>query len=471
MSEVDAPLRDTVAERRALGAALRDSDSLEMVLRELRLHDFSDSAHNAVFSLLSARSTAGDSVDPMLLADLLVGHPQMADDRPDEVVANLLTDAATPSALPDYLKRVRAASDARGLVDVSREMLSNALNSNGDPNAVQTALMKADNALRDVTDRVIAAPWESIFDLTSNMEEGEHLQPLFATGFPQLDRVLEGGPKAGQLWIVAGRPAQGKSTLGLDIARNASIKQGVPGLLISLEMSGTEIAARFMAAESGIPLSNIQSNHVEDADLAKMDSVVERIASAPLYVIDSLEPSLPAIVTTIQAAHRRLNIGYVEVDYSGLVTSDGNPNSSREQIVASVSRTLKALARRLRICIIMVAQLNRGPEQRADKRPQISDLRESGQQEQDADVALLVFRPEEYDPMTERQGEADIIVAKHRNGGKGTVVLGFQGAYARFVSLTREDAPNDLYDSAPTVGAGTYDDDAATTWADSAADA
>ena len=162
----------------------------------------------------------------------------------------------------------------------------------------------------------------------------------------------------------------------------------------------------------------------------------------PFRIIDQIEPTLPPLVAVIRKAVRRLGIKYVIIDYAQLLAGDGTNNPSREQQMANVSRTLKSLALRLQIVVIVVAQLNRGPEQRADKKPQIADLRESGQFEQDADIILLLFRPEVYDPLTERGGEIDVTAGKHRDGPEGTVVAAFQGAFSRLVPLSHAEEPD-----------------------------
>lgn len=443
MDEVETP-SSVEFERRLLGAALRHPEAREAVVQRLTESDFCLPEHRAVYHVISKRSAEGRSLDMALVRDDLSRvNPEYGVSDAGLLAASVWNDAGAVAATDEYVTRIRACTHARALMRMATSMRVSALATEGDPEAVSKALMDADESIRDLTDEVVSQPWENIFDLATKVNEGEGaLDPIFSSGFPDLDRILQGGFRPGQLVVVAARPAQGKSTLAVDIARAACLHQGVPGLMISMEMSGSENAARLMAAEGSVPLTNIQRNQISDDDRDRLDGVVERIARAPFYVVDKIEPSLPVIISTIISAHRRLGVQFVEVDYGQLITGDGSgPGTSREQIIANVSRSLKSLARSLGIVIILVAQLNRGPEQRTDKRPQVSDLRESGQLEQDGDIILLIFQPQTYDPTTPRGGEADIIVAKHRNGPTGTAVLHFQGHYARFVSATPSEAP------------------------------
>lgn len=231
------------------------------------------------------------------------------------------------------------------------------------------------------------------------------------------------------------------TTLALDICRHATIGKDKPGLFVSLEMNGSELAMRLMAAEGKVPLTNIRENGVSAREEEQLIKVIDQVKGAPLYVLDQVEPAWPTIRSAIISAHRRLGIEFVLLDYLQLIESDGSSsnNVSREQVVSRISRGLKALGRSLDICVIVVAQLNRGPEQRTDKRPMASDLRESGQIEQDSDIIMLIYQPQTHDPTTTRVGEADIIVAKQRNGPTGDVTLAFQGHYARFADMARVD--------------------------------
>lgn len=436
----DAPaptLNNPHFERAVLGAALRDPESLEAVAQKLHPDDFTHPDNRALFTMLTTEEERGGRIDLPLLGRALARNNVVRD--PQMLLASLYAEACVPSLIDRYISDLRSCSDARTLVDLGRALVEEAQSTEGDSEAVAAAIQKADASLRDMTDKVVSAPWTKVSAFASVVGEGGDSEPVAFTGFPDLDRQLQGGLRGGQLVTIAARPAQGKSTIAMDIARASSIRKRIPGLFISLEMSGRELAMRLMSAEGSVALTNIRKHEVTEDDAAVLDGVLERVEDAPLYIIDRIEPTLPAIRGAIVSAHRRLGIRWVVLDYLQLVTSDGTNNPSREQVVANVSRALKSLGALLDIVVIMVAQLNRGPEQRTDKRPAVSDLRESGQIEQDSDVIMLIFQPQTYDPATPRVGEADVIVGKQRNGPNGTVALAFQGHYARFASLATDD--------------------------------
>jgi replicative DNA helicase len=253
------------------------------------------------------------------------------------------------------------------------------------------------------------------------------------TGFAEMDD-LTNGFHGGQLIIVAARPALGKSTLALDFARAASIGNDQPSIFFSLEMGRSEIAMRLLAAEASVPLQSMRKGTVDQRDWNKLAAVRGRINDAPLYIDDSPNMTLVEIRAKCRRLKQRVGLKLVVIDYLQLMTS-GKRVESRQQEVSEFSRALKLLAKELQVPVIALSQLNRGPEQRADKMPAISDLRESGSLEQDADMVILLHRESAYEKDNPRAGEADLIVAKHRNGPTRTVTVAFHGHYSRFADL------------------------------------
>lgn len=439
-STPDPPLTNIPFERAVLGACVRSPAALAHVTETLQVDDFYSFDAQTVFAALLSTVDQGNTVDPQLLARQLRHNGNLSD--PVGVLADMVSVAALTSRIEAYTDDLRTCSDARKIQSFARTLAGSMEHSDGNKESIQTTIQEADTELWALTDRIVTTPWNTIGEFSDQMgDTGIGVEPTVFTGIPELDTLLMGGFRPGQMVIIAARPGQGKTTFAVDIARNSSIKHGVPGLMISLEMSGPELVMRIMSAESGVPLSSIKQGKVLEDDLAVLDAAKERFVDCPFRVIDQIEPTLPPLVAVIRKAVRRLGIKYVIIDYAQLLSGDGTNNPSREQQMANVSRTLKTLARRLQIVVIVVAQLNRGPEQRADKKPQISDLRESGQFEQDADIVLLLFRPEIYDPLTERAGEIDIHSAKHRDGETGVITAGFQGALARVVPLSHEEEP------------------------------
>jgi len=240
--------------------------------------------------------------------------------------------------------------------------------------------------------------------------------------------------------IVAARPAVGKSTLGLDIARHAAIHDNQTAVIFSLEMSKSEITMRMLSAEARVGLNSIRSGQLSDDEWSKLARRMGEISDAPLFIDDSANLSMMEIRAKARRLKQRHNLKLVVIDYLQLMSS-GKKVENRQQEVSEFSRQLKLMAKELDVPVIAISQLNRGPEQRTDKRPMLSDLRESGSIEQDADVVILLHRDDMYDSQN-RSGEADFIVAKHRNGPTRTITVSAQLHFARF------------FDMAPNVGAG-----------------
>ena len=255
------------------------------------------------------------------------------------------------------------------------------------------------------------------------------------TGFAELDE-LTNGLHGGQLIIVAARPGLGKSTLALDFARSATIKHDQASIFFSLEMGRSEIAMRLLAAEASIPMHILRKGNMEQRDWDKLANVRGQIADAPLYIDDSPNMTLVEIRAKCRRLSQRVGLKMVVIDYLQLMTS-GKKVESRQQEVSEFSRALKLLAKELNVPVIALSQLNRGPEQRADKKPALADLRESGSLEQDADIVILLHREDAYERDHPRAGEADLIVAKHRNGRTDTIPVSFAGMYSRFTDMPR----------------------------------
>jgi replicative DNA helicase len=224
------------------------------------------------------------------------------------------------------------------------------------------------------------------------------------------------------------------STVGLDVARSAAIKHQLPSVIFSLEMSRTEITMRLLSAEAQIPLHNMRRGTMHEEDWTRLARTMGRVNEAPLFIDDSPNMSLMEIRAKCRRLKQRHGLKLVVVDYLQLMTS-GKKVESRQQEVSEFSRALKLLAKELEVPVIAISQLNRGPEQRTDKKPMISDLRESGSIEQDADMVILLHREDMYEKESPRAGEADFIVAKHRNGPTDTITVAFQGHYSRFVNM------------------------------------
>jgi replicative DNA helicase len=340
------------------------------------------------------------------------------------------------SAASYYARLVTEASVARRFTalghDISLRGRSAGFDSTVDIAAAQDAL---DDIVRN---RDTSTP-KLVRDIIGGALERSVTKPTnddrIPTGFLDLDILFSGGFKAGQLVVVAARPAMGKSTMGLGLARAAAIHNGIPTLFESLEMGEEELSDNILSAEARVPLHHIKQGIVDDAGVAREVRATERINEAPLYLNDSAELSLPMLRGRIRHMVRTVGLRLVIVDYLQLMQAPKAENRQAE--VSKLTRGLKLMAKEFGVTLVILAQLNRGPEQRSDKKPQVSDLRESGAIEQDADVVILLHREDAYDKESPRAGEADFIVGKHRAGPTATITTAFQGHYAQFIDMAQ----------------------------------
>jgi replicative DNA helicase len=256
------------------------------------------------------------------------------------------------------------------------------------------------------------------------------------TGFYELDELTH-GLHPGQMIVIAARPAVGKSTFALDFARSAAIKNNLATVMFSLEMGRNEIAMRLLSAEATIGLQDLRKGTIKDEQWSKIATTMGRMNEAPLFIDDSPNMSLMEIRAKCRRLKQQHDLKLVILDYLQLMSS-GKKVESRQQEVSEFSRALKLLAKELQVPVIALSQLNRGSEQRQDKRPMVSDLRESGSIEQDADMVILLHREDVYDKESPRAGEADILIAKHRNGPTKDIVVAFQGHYSRFANMAAD---------------------------------
>jgi replicative DNA helicase len=337
-----------------------------------------------------------------------------------------------------YARIVRERAVLRRLVEAGTRIVQ--LGYSTDGGDVDDLVNSAQAEVYAVTERRTSEDYVPLRDtINQTMEEieraadrGEGMTGV-PTGFTDLD-TLTNGLHGGQMIIIAARPAIGKSTMALDICRSASIKHGQASVVFSLEMGRTELTMRLLSAEAQVPLQNMRKGTMREEDWTRMATAMSRISEAPLFIDDSPNMSLMEIRAKCRRLKQKHDLRLVVVDYLQLMTS-GKRVESRQQEVSEFSRALKLLAKEIEVPVIAVAQLNRGPEQRGDKKPMMSDLRESGSLEQDADVVMLLHREDAYEKESPRAGEADIIVAKHRNGPTDTVTVAFQGHYSRFVDM------------------------------------
>ena len=431
------PPHDVAAEQSVLGAMMLSKDAIADVVETIREGDFYRPAHQAIYSTVLDLYGRGEPADAVTVAADLTRTGDIGRIGGAPYLHTLVAMVPTAANAGYYARIVREQAILRRLVEAGTRIVSMGYGATGD---VDDLVDRAQAEVYEVTERRTSEDYaplgEIMGDALSEIEaianRGGEMVGV-PTGFAELDK-LTNGLHPGQMVILAARPAIGKSTMGLDLARAASIKNGLASVIFSLEMSRNEIVMRLLSAEAQVPLHHMRAGTMSDADWTKLASKMGVVSDAPLFIDDSPNMTLMEIRAKCRRLKQRHDLRLVIVDYMQLMTS-GKKVESRQQEVSEFSRSLKLLAKELGVPVVAISQLNRGPEQRTDKKPMLSDLRESGSLEQDADMVILLHREDFYEKESPRAGEADFIVAKHRNGPTQTVTVAFQGHYSRFVDM------------------------------------
>lgn len=431
------PPNDMAAEQSVLGGMLLSKDAIADVVETIRSGDFYRPAHGVIYDAILDLYGRGEPVDAVTVAAELQKLGEIGRIGGAPYLHTLVSMVPTASSAGYYARIVREQAILRRLVEAGSRITQLGYQATGD---VDDIVDRAQAEVYDVTERRTSEDYLPLRDIMNDaLNEIEAISNRggemigVPTGFTELDRYTN-GLHPGQLIILAARPAIGKSTLGLDICRSASIKHGLTSVIFSLEMSRNEITMRLLSAEAQVPLHHMRSGTMSDADWQKLAAKMGTVSDAPLFIDDSPNMTLMEIRAKCRRLKQRHDLRLVVVDYLQLMTS-GKRVESRQQEVSEFSRSLKLLAKELDVPVIAISQLNRGPEQRTDKKPMLSDLRESGSLEQDADMVVLLHREDFYEKESPRAGEADFIMAKHRNGPTATVTVAFQGHYSRFVDM------------------------------------
>lgn len=437
------PPQDLAAEMSVLGAMMLSKEAINDVSEVLRGSDYYKPAHEIIHNVILELSGRDEPADPLTVSNELRRTGDLSRIGGAAYLHSLIATVPTAANAMYYAQIVRERAVLRRLVSAGTKIVQ--LGYAEDGGDVDQIVDQAQAEVFAVSERNAATDYVSMAEISENildeLEEIERRKGQLTgvpTGFIELDKLTQ-GLHPGQMIIVAARPAMGKSTLALDFCRSASITHGMTSVIFSLEMTRSEIAMRMLSAESGVFLSKMREGSMEGRDWQRVSQTMSKISEAPLFIDDS--PNMA--ITEIRAKCRRLkqthDLKLIVIDYLQLMTS-GKRVESRQQEVSEFSRQLKLLAKEIEVPVIAVAQLNRGPEGRTDKKPMIADLRESGSLEQDADIIILLHRPSYYNE-EDRPGEGDIIVAKHRNGATKTIPTLFQGHLSRFANFTGREEP------------------------------
>ena len=429
------PPQDVIAEQSVLGGMLLSKDAISDVVEILRERDFYRPAHELIYDAIVDLYGRGEPADPVTVSAELTKRGDLVRAGGAPYLHTLISSVPTAANAGYYAKIIRERAIMRRLVEAGTKIVQLGYTDEGE---VDDAVDQAQAEVYAVTERresedyvqlseLLPAAYDEIEKISSGVA-GEGVK----TGFKDLD-ALTNGFHPGNMIVLAARPAVGKSTLGLDIARYASIHKRETSVIYSLEMSRSEITMRMLSAEARVPLNNIRSGQLGEEEWAKMARRMGEISDAPLFIDDSPNLSLMEIRAKSRRLKQRHDLKLIVIDYLQLMTS-GKRVENRQQEVSEFSRQLKLLAKELNVPVVAISQLNRSPEQRSDKKPMLSDLRESGSIEQDADVVILLHREDLYDSQN-RSGEADLIVAKHRNGPTRTITVSAQLHLARFTDM------------------------------------
>ena len=433
------PPQDVAAEQSVLGGMLLSKDAIADVVEAVHGHDFYRPAHELVFDAILDLYGRGEPADAVTVSAELQKRGELSRVGGAPYLHTLVSSVPTAANAGYYARIVCETAILRRLIEAGTKIVQLGYNGDGDADDIVDA---AQVEVYNVTDKRTSEdylPLSAIMEGTLDEIEaigsrgGEMVG--VPTGFADFDE-LTNGLHPGQMIVVAARPAVGKSTLGLDIARSAAIKANLTTCVFSLEMSRNEITMRLLSAEARVPLHHMRTGKLTDDDWTRLARRMGEVSNAPLFIDDSPNMSMMEIRAKCRRLKQRHGLKLVVIDYLQLMQS-GKRVESRQQEVSEFSRALKLLAKELEVPVVAISQLNRASEQRTDKKPQMSDLRESGSIEQDADMVVLLHREELYERESPRAGEADFIVAKHRNGPTATITVAFQGHYSRFVDMAQ----------------------------------
>jgi replicative DNA helicase len=433
------PPQSIEAEASIISAVLLDNSTLNDVLEILKPEDFYRTAHQKIFSAIGDLFARSEPADLVTVSNRLkeAGHLESVGGA--AYLARIIDEAPLAVNAQHYARIVQEKATLRRLIEKSNAIARRCFEQQGETEEI---LDFAENAIFEIAEHKSKKSLYPLgelvvqnFDTLEKRAANKSLLTGIPSGFNELDRKTSGFQNS-DLVILAARPAMGKTSLALNIARNAAVDENVPVAIFSLEMSREQLSMRLLCAEARVDSSRVRSGMFYEEDWRKLTDAAGVLSEAPIYIDDAPDIS----TTTIRTKSRRLKmdkgLGMIVVDYLQLMRPRV-PSERRDLEISEVSRSLKALAKELDIPIIALSQLNRMLEQRSDKRPVLSDLRESGALEQDADLVLFIYRDEVYnkEEVNPNRGKAEVILSKHRNGPIGTVYLTFLNQYTRFENM------------------------------------
>ena len=434
------PPHDIEAEQAILGCMLTDKDAVISAIEVLKEESFYREDNRAIFSAILSLYSRNEPVDIITVKAELVEEGNFERVGGLEYLAELPERVPTTANVEKYIKIVDEKATLRSLIQTSNELISLGYDESED---VDNIMDMAEKKVFDLSQKKSAKGYSALKDvLVGSFAELEKLYNQkgnvtgITTGFIDLDNKTAGLHNS-DLIIIAARPAMGKSAFAINLATNAAVKAHVPAVIFNLEMSKEQVGNRILCSEAMVDSNKIRTGQIEDEDWMKLATTLGELSEAPIYIDDTPGISIMEIRAKCRKLKLEKNIGLIVIDYLQLIQGTGKKNASREQEISEISRSLKILAKELNVPVIALSQLSRTAERRDDKRPMLSDLRESGAIEQDADIVMFLYRDDYYNEDTEKKNVAEVILAKHRGGSTGTVELAWMPSYTKFANLDR----------------------------------
>lgn len=434
------PPHDLEAEQAIIGSMLTDRDAVISAIEILKEEDFYREDNKAIYTAILNLYNRAEPIDIITVKSELESMGKLEQVGGLEYLAELPEKVPTTANAMKYIKIVEEKSTLRRLIKTANEIIELGYSPTEDvEDIMEGAEKKIFNIMQEKNQKGYAPIKDVLVESVTKLEElynrKQHITGV-PSGFTELD-YRTAGFHGSELILIAARPAMGKTAFALNIATNAAVKANVPVAVFSLEMSKEQLVNRILCSESMVDSNKVRTGKLEEDDWTKLAGAIGPLSEAEIFIDDT-----PGInITEIRAKCRKLklekNIGMVVIDYLQLIQGSNKRGGSREQEISEISRSLKILAKELDVPVIALSQLSRAAEQRPDHRPMLSDLRESGAIEQDADIVMFLYRDDYYNQDSEKKDIAEIIIAKHRGGSTGTVELLWLGSYTKFVNLER----------------------------------
>ena len=442
--ETKIPPSDVSAEQAVLGSMLVDSEAVIKAIELLKPEDFYRDDHKEIYTSMLELYNHGQPIDFLTVKENLKLRGLLEKVGADSYITSLIDSVVTTSNIEAYVKIVEEKSTLRLLIKAANDIISLGY---AESEEVDKIIDTTEKKIFDVLQNRNSKGYSSLRDiLVDSFDKIEELYKSkskvsgIESGFKDLD-LKTSGLNNSDLILIAARPAMGKSAFALNIASYVAKAKKVPVLIFSLEMSKDQMANRILCSEAGVDSMKVRTGNLDSNDWIKIGNAGGILADIPLYIDDTPGLSSSELRAKCRKAKLEKGVGLVIIDYLQLMESKSK-NDSRQQEISEISRALKILAKELNIPVIALSQLSRAPEQRPDHRPVLSDLRESGSIEQDADIVMFLYRDDYYNPDTEKKNIAEVIIAKNRQGSTGTVELAWLGQYTKFANLYKEPSSN-----------------------------